>query len=79
MKAQGRLCVDDEARRLWDTMRDIEMRLRSLEASIAVLIAARQTEQSRSNYLPGWIIAIIGLLVSAISVTASLWAAGGTP
>ena len=65
--------MDDEARRLWDTIHDFEMRLRSLEASIAVLIAARQMEQSRSNYLPGWIIAIIGLLISLVSVSTSLW------
>lgn len=65
--------------RLWGTLRDLEIRMRTLEANIAVLLAANQAAQARGNYLPGWIIAIIGILVSAISVTASLWATGRTP
>lgn len=70
--------VEDE-RNLWSYVRELEARVRSLEASIAVLLAANQQAQARSNYLPGWIIAVIGILVSAVSVTASLWATGRTP
>lgn len=76
---RGQSRVDDEAQRMWNYMRDIEVRLRTLEAHIAVLLAATQAAQARGNYLPGWIIAVIGLLVSILSVTASLWATGKTP
>ena len=69
----------DEQPQIWSSIRDLEIRIRTLEAHIAVLLAANQQAQARGNYLPGWIIAIIGILVSAISVTASLWATGRTP
>lgn len=82
--------MDDETQRMWNYIRDIEARasasvrdlegrVRTLESHIAVLLAATQAAQARGNYLPGWIIAVIGLLVSVISVTASLWATGKTP
>ena len=69
--------MDD--RNVWDAYREIEARVRALESQIAVLLAANQANIARNNYLPGWIIAIIGILVSAVSVTASLWATGHTP
>lgn len=74
----GIVRVDDQPQ-IWSNLRDLEIRVRTLEAHIAVLLAANQAAQARGNYLPGWIIAIIGILVSAISVTASLWATGRTP
>lgn len=65
-----------DARNVWDAYRDLEARVRAIEASIAVLLAANQAAQTRNNYLPGWVIGIIGITISAISVAASLWATG---
>ena len=61
------------------SIRDIELRMRSLEERVAVLVAISQQQMARVNNIPGWVIAGLGLLFSAIGVLASMWATGRTP
>lgn len=60
-------------------MAEMRRELARMSERTAILESWRENTKTRHTAMPGWIIAGVGLVFSAISVIGSLWAAGRIP